>query len=674
MDDCLAILNLFGGRKKVETIQIREFLNNIDITLWLPPFDVTLLNDKNTFKFARNHFIAETRNLLKILTDVGDKKLLVWYAYTHLPSQIKLDLSIHSDITVVDDLASLPQGQRRTFDAAIIVGMPRDFKNIDASVNSVIKENGIVFVIPPDDLLSYMLMWSEFSLARELPGRRLLPVSETNLLSGWFSRLRQSINGKRTPMLHIPRWGTVSNDQIKLCYVSSGLEKMVDRDLIPFNFYPGKIHFEGEKKYFAEITSVGSEGEIRLSTPGLDYAASTPILNHQVVSSEVHGRERKFFFGSVCVIEGKIDIQQDGFILFHDYAQAARNQTSFGEPHRFSKYLKGIRIRTDHFREYDHMLKNFMPLLFPDPFQLFFVITDPEMKGIFIFPHMAMLFQFVEKLFCLDADSTFRSLFQFAYKALLNCPCADGCSKCLYYAFHQEQGGLDKDAFGTFLAGTYGAEENQNYANLIDFRKGRIVDLAKLTNFYNGIKNRTLSILKANLDVAIKAPVPLQAVKDLGGGVLGTYDGKCVKVIPLPELQAIQVISHEYIHNWEDEVGILARGDKFISEGAAQWLSTKVLNYYYQIDEIEADIMGTSADHLREYFNGFQFLQDVDRIYGYTTILQALIANDWTSEQIEIRRRWEEYHPSGAEIPKKPFGKPNENQKNPTKRSKKCKP
>ena len=61
------------------------------------------------------------------------------------------------------------------------------------------------------------------------------------------------------------------------------------------------------------------------------------------------------------------------------------------------------------------------------------------------------------------------------------------------------------------------------------------------------------------------------------------------------------------------------------------------------IHEIEIDIMGTSSEEIREYFKDFQFLQEVEDICGYKDILGRVISDNWTSEQLKIRQKWEEF-------------------------------
>jgi len=635
--------NLLNSPINLELITNSNYIKNNHIYYWLPPFKVNLLEDRNTFRYKRKYFLEEVKNLLGMVEDAyvdnNNINILIWYAYEKLTSNIRKDLSTRSNITVTNDLGNLFMGSnKKDFDVVIIIGMPRDFKHLTYNINNFLIDEGTVFIIPPDDLLSYLLVWSEFKFD-DLPGRKLFHLSETDLLNDIFTNIRKSMLGSFLDNPYIPSWGVITSNFIEVKY-PSGQSKQVDKDLLPFNIYQGKILFEQENCFKA---SIDGKGEIiTLITPNSNYIKSIPVIDFSIYKIESLERKKGTESYNVEIIKAHLSLQHESTILFKDYSQEAnRDVEEFDTPYEYEKEVRGIRLETKFPNEMEHLIYNFLPLLFHDPFEILFLIKDE--KYIYLFPHQDNLFYFVEKNFYSDISSTIQNLFNFAYRAIKECPCKTGCSKCLYFTYHKDTTGLNKEEFGRFLAEYFGKEEIENYENLIKFRNGSLKDINKLTNFYNEIRRKIIDILYYNLDVRFTNPAPLKVVKGLGLGFLGVYDGKTVSVIPLTQQKAIGTITHEYIHNWQDQIGILKRGDKFLYEGSAQWLSTKVLNYYYRIDTIETDIMGTSSKKLKEYFNGFQFLQEVEDKYGYMNILTALIEDSWTEKQLKIKQKWEEY-------------------------------
>ena len=641
-EDYSTFCNLLNSSINFELIKNSNFIKNNYIYYWLPPFEVNLLEDMNTFHYKRKNYLKEINNLLEMVEDAhaDNNNILIWHAFEKLTSHIRKGLSVRSNITVTNDLGNLFVDFNKAFDVAIIIGMPRNFKHLTYNINNFLRDGGTVFIIPPDDLLSYLLVWSEFKF-EDLPGRKLFHLSETALLNDLFANIKKSMLGRILDNHFIPSWGVITNNFINVEY-PSGQSRQVDKDLIPFNMYQGKILFEQEKCFKAYIEETQDEKIIKLITPSGNYIKSVPIIDFSINKIESLERKKGTKYYNVEIIKSRLFLKHSSTILFEDHSQEAkRDIEEFSPPYMYEKEVRGVRLKTKFPDEMEHLIYNFLPLLFHNPFEILLVIKDDDY--LYLFPHQDKLFHFVEKNFYLDINSTIQNLFNFAYRAIKECPCKTGCSKCLYFAYHKDTSGLDKEKFGIFLAEYFGKEEVENYENLINFRNGNLNNINKLTNFYNEIKRKIIDILNNNLDITFANPVPLKVVKNLKPGVLGIYNGKNVKVIPLTQQHAIGVITHEYIHNWQDQVGILARGDKFIYEGSAQWLSTKVLNYYYRIDEIETDIMGTSSEELKEYFNGFQFLQEVEEKDGYMNIITALIEDSWTQEQLKIRQKWEEY-------------------------------
>lgn len=633
--------NLLGVSSNIELIKNRKYLKDNNIFCWLPPFKVELLEDENTFRFRRNSYLDEFKDLITILQDASSDEeinILIWHAYEQLTVNLRDILKINTNIEVVDDLHDYIIDV--DFDYIIIIGMPKNFEYLTHNINNFLKDNGYIFIIPPDDLLSYFLLWFDLEW-NKLPHRNNYYPLELDFLNKSFEVIKKTVNGKKIPDIYIPYWGVVTDNFIDVS-MPSGKKEQIDFDLIPYNYYQGKIEYQDENCYKLDFDNRLKEEKIIYTTPSIQYVKSTSVFSTNILQLEEISGEIDIGKMRVVQVDAIMNVEHTGNILFDDYSQESRqNIEKFIEPLKYTKYSRGVLLKCEFPKEIEHALYNHLPTIFANPFIIITIIQVQE--GIYIFPVHDKLFNFVEKVFYQDINSTIENLFKYTYYALKSCPCEKGCSKCIYYAYHKDTDGLDKEEFGGYLSKFFGPEEEQNYKNLIGFRNGTIKSISKLTNFYNKIKRKVINILINNLDIVLRNPVPLKVVKNLTAGVLGNYDGKNVKVIPLKQQKAISVITHEYIHNWQDEIGILQRKDKFIVEGSAQWLATKVLNYYYRIDEIEIDIMGTSSKETREYFNGFQFLQEVEGKFGYTNILNRVISDEWTAEQLKIKQKWKEY-------------------------------
>lgn len=641
-EDYSAFRNLQSGSRSMELIHSGNLRHNVDIHYWLSPFTVNLLTDQNTFHFQRNHFFLEIKSLVGIIrSEFGEDpiRIAVWYAFEDLSERIRKDFAqFDSDLVIIDEISNVLVSGEDAFDIMIIIGMPKDYDNLGKNINGIINEDGMVFIVPPDDLLSYLLCWTRES-ASFFPKQQMLHLSEQNFLTSEFDLLRKKILGANTRPKKIP-WGVLSDERLEIRYPSGTIE-LEDRNLLPHALYHGKIKNHRGNLLQATITD---EGQIQMMQPAGRTAHSTAVIGSTCLRLVPQGKSTKYKGLTVSRIDASMLYSHKANILFDDHTHdAKRNTQDFDPPYEFAKEQSGVKIDTDFPDELEHMLLNFLPMIFKEPFE-FLHVTKHE-NGVYVFPFHNNLYYFVEKVFYTDLTSTIDNLYRLAYAAIKDCPCTSGCSKCIYNVYHERTDGLRKDDFGRFLAGTLGRDELRNYENLVQFRHGEIRDLRMLTNFYNDIKARDLQIFMENLDIVINDPVPLYAVESLEPEVLGVYDGRSVKVVPLTHQHAIGVISHEYIHQWQDQVGI-DKSDKFLAEGSASWLSTKVLNYYYRMDEIETDILGTAHASMAYYFCGFQFLQELESIYGYREVLNALISGAWTAEQLELRRKWEEYLPT----------------------------
>jgi len=109
----------------------------------------------------------------------------------------------------------------------------------------------------------------------------------------------------------------------------------------------------------------------------------------------------------------------------------------------------------------------------------------------------------------------------------------------------------------------------------------------------------------------------------------------------MKEEAAIATIAHEYAHNWhfENKKTIEVLNDELIREGFAQWVSLKVLNFFYRLSEIEKVLLGSE----KEYKAGPGFFIEVEKKYGMAKVLDIVkgkIKIEEDEKQKELLEKW----------------------------------
>lgn len=246
-----------------------------------------------------------------------------------------------------------------------------------------------------------------------------------------------------------------------------------------------------------------------------------------------------------------------------------------------------------------------------------------------------------------------RNILEQMFYMLTGCPCESGCAGCLYLLECPELE-CDFDKINTILfIGKLIGKDNLAELNKI-WKISHVKEYDKLLS----AKKEVLIRLKHKADMNINDPYkPLFFTEDLleqYPGCAGLCDSskKIVYTLELNECNLVEVLAHEYTHNWQfednldkdfeffniydidDSKNILFAGKIFL-EGQAMYGATKVLDFY----GLDKSINSMYSRTYFQYKEGMKLLIYLEKLYGLKRLLEILkkrpseinykILNEW---------------------------------------------
>lgn len=216
---------------------------------------------------------------------------------------------------------------------------------------------------------------------------------------------------------------------------------------------------------------------------------------------------------------------------------------------------------------------------------------------------------------------------------LTSCPCASGCPCCCRVFSDTAGGQLDKLGAIRMLGKVVGKQAEAELT--ITCRQNGIPNDKQGQRRLNQIRDRCLDTLKQKFEIAIKdqAPMRVTSAEELGAGVLGLYRHSPQEILiseGLKEKQAIDVITHEYIHNWQYDPkadppnfspdlqgsGIPYDG-KLFTEGFPEWVVYRMLDYFGLSEEMRI----RDLREYDEYGEGFEVLKYIEDTEGFFAVI-----------------------------------------------------
>jgi len=651
--------------------------NPFQLIFWMP--EILLEHKDGELKGVRKDYNEEVVLLTAgLIGKMNKKNLLIWHAFAPLSSyeiqQIKEKITefatgpVGFSLYVINDPKEIPKNIK--FDVIILLGLPRNLKRLKNIIGNYIEKNCECIVIIPEDPFSYFISRQEnFRYLEEmfpiLTGTFEYSENIKNLVELNYFKLFlfhtvklfydfkdfEKIWGKvdkfltefrdfliieedkiriktceelKEKILFIP-WGFVSEKDILLYYYHNPIF-FIESPMFPFLYFPRKIiYLKGEKFIIKEINIQENKGEIDLVSKK-EAVERIPVINFSKVAFTVEKEKKiKNHPWRISISYGTISfsIEMIGYQEHFDYNISGKEKQTIEISPKICKEIKSKGICIKGFallpyswqrfiaHELEHILKIFIPPAFPEISDKIFIFFQGI--SVFIIPlseHFSsiidILYNEIEKILNHNFISEF----------FLSCPCEEGCPLCLQIMNCTINGIRKKELLFSLT------HKNIDFQFLI---LGLPSSNAQIE--YQKIRNKILNLFNKHLEIEIKNPVPIQCVKkeDLGDNILGIFiPNEIIKVIEnLKKRIAIEVIAHEYAHNYEDEVNVnVLKDNKIIVEGFAQWVAFKIMFFYGLIENMKA-IKLREYDEYGEGFNILYWLEQKVGFYGVIEFIQT---------------------------------------------------
>jgi ATP-dependent helicase YprA (DUF1998 family) len=238
-----------------------------------------------------------------------------------------------------------------------------------------------------------------------------------------------------------------------------------------------------------------------------------------------------------------------------------------------------------------------------------------------------------------------KDLLERAYEILLRCSCHAGCPNCLRIFECRNlppNDALEKDSTLRLLGQLLGRTGESE--RVIRDRTEPITDEGTA----RALRDRVLEVLGHKLGMDFDKVTPL--VVDSSLSVAGQWDGSRVAVRPMTEASLIEVIAHEYAHDWQLGGGNIAeklrhpsnvpQEGKLFVEGFAEWVAFRTLDFFGL--EESARRFGLHGRAVNEYSAGFEVLRLIEEQAGVAGVMDFIRTGegfelDWLYEKSGIK-------------------------------------
>ncbi|MEO0026339.1 MAG: hypothetical protein ABIK54_06240, partial [candidate division WOR-3 bacterium] len=442
-------------------------------------------------------------------------------------------------------------------------------------------------------------------------------------------------------------WGIMDKNFYELSTSSQeiySIRKFVTESLFPYIVYPEAVIYNGLEKY--QISS-SFDGSFDGDKCKLNYATehtpvlTVPIINHLFSSKHTEPiayKEIKGLGRLELLPEQTIEIQFCGFKYFLDFKFQNTGEVKFKPISRIRK-TSLIKFNTDSSAGIAQIWNIFLPYFFHNFERLIAVFYDES--AVYIIPLVDSGNEVLKEIYE-GMVELLNLLYEYGYELLISCPCSDGCPLCIEYKkTNITLKGKKHDILLTI--GQALGKESETKQFLIYKSQGLDADSAQKQ--YKAEQKRIIGLFRNKLGLEIQKPARI-AVENLDRSLLGFFSSKgVVKVVPnIPQALAIQVIAHEYAHNWEaEQTNSNVLKEKLISEGFAEWVAFKILEFYGLLDYIEK----IKLRKYDEYGKGFDLCKRIeDEIAGFLGVIDFIktgkVRNPLNNEEYDLARLMEE--------------------------------
>lgn len=650
--------------EEIETVTMEASPKNpFNLIFGMPEIN---LQKKNGELFAvRKGYNEEVISLVSsLVSKLNKKNLLIWHAFSPISSQgIQLinekiveeisEKELGFSLYVISDPKEMPENLSSKFDSVIILGLPRNLRRIKNLIGNFIEKSSECIVIMPEDPFShYYSRLEERHIFDDMLPLAFSPSIPSNESNNFVKINYFKLFLVYTPMLYheikdikniwgdidlnlyldnsvstddallriikqedlieslIPlKWGGISEDDLYFYYNETPYF-VIEPEKYPLNYFPGSvIYSKGEKYIVKNINKDKKRGDLELVSIN-DPVKTIPIIKFVKINfSEKDSKRLKNSSLEITESVGHIDclFKLTGYKEYYDYNLSGSSPSFIEINPKISNTIKSdaLKISSIASHEIEHILKIFIPVFFPQIYKHLFIFYYGQ--DVYLIPTASYFSSVVYTLYN-EINQILKDEFLFSF--IKSCPCISGCPLCLKILDCVEENSLDKAKLLQNLS-----KDGKDYEFLLKGLKCRDAQPE-----YEKIRNRILELFKNHLGIAIKSPVNIFCVNDLGKNVLGIFDNKKVKVIEkLTMRDAIEVIAHEYAHNYQKE-GNLFSEKKIILEGFAEWVAFKILSFYGLIENMK-------KMKLREYDcygQGFNLLYWLEQKIGFYGVIDFI--------------------------------------------------
>lgn len=234
-------------------------------------------------------------------------------------------------------------------------------------------------------------------------------------------------------------------------------------------------------------------------------------------------------------------------------------------------------------------------------------------------------------------DTFVEYLREYSYDQFYNCICQDGCFNCLLDTRYEERGMLTDPLGKNKLFKILAKLRNEdNIDELISVRanKHKISNLS-FQEIITNWRKLILEIFKSRMSFLIEDVFIIKKAK-LEPTILGTCSLKNQEILineTLSPLNVIvEVIAHEYTHNWQAEnmskslqEKSLPFDGKLYVEGFAQWVAFRIMDYLgHHVNLKSITLRGVDSTNIDEYGLGFRICRHIEEQYGSSYLIEFI--------------------------------------------------
>lgn len=640
--------------------------NSFDLLYWIPPYVIDIKHKNENL--VRNNFYNELGLLLSILEE--REKVLIWHSFASVShdrvAKYLKKYNFHGELKIVSSLDDISYDEYKTFDSAVLLGVPRNPAFLPSILGNILKNDSVVGIILPDDPISYYVIRSEKSF-NEFSLPEILICSENVYINSYYFILHlylseiTKISYERIKEYPFEDMDTIVNELKKKKILFDidkdtfdidrekiktelgknvfeaftdkvvpvdykNVKREVDAAYFPEKYFHGAVHYIDQLPY----QMVMEDKKYRFTSFGeIAPVKRIPLLTHRI-DDENNLKSQKGTF-HISLSKAKLKISLDGYKEIESYDQTPAD-TEIIQFDRSEEYFKNtyiINISIENIpHEVFHLLKIWIPFIYKNFDDLYGIYFDE--KNIVIYSFFPTKKE-SENLF-LNLTTLLKAILNYGKESLLYCcPCRYGCTYCIdTLECYSQDSNLKKKATLDFINNKLNAS-----IDLTVQYKYEGFGHKTAQKYYEETARKVFVVLETKLDLFIKNKATLAAVKesDLSPGVIGTFKGDQVHIIEsLPEDKATEVIAHEYAHNWDsenstrfhnlppevqDDKELTKITRKLIIEGFAQWAAFKVMDYY----GLTSSMSGIYHWPFDEYGEGFRVLYWLEEELGFQAVI-----------------------------------------------------